>query len=88
MIVIPVLSEERVAKVFGAVLDVSDLYEEFEKATETFTQIPGGIHRCYLSDPIHLEYYSEGLCKMLGYGRRQQQQRGQLCGGVQGRNAP
>lgn len=67
MIVIPVLSEERVAKVFGAVLDVSDLYEEFEKATETFTQIPGGIHRCYLSDPIHLEYYSEGLCKMLGY---------------------
>lgn len=41
MIVIPVLSEERVAKVFGAVLDVSDLYEEFEKATETFTQIPG-----------------------------------------------
>ena len=67
MIVIPVLSEERVAKVFGAVLDVSNLYEEFEKATETFTQIPGGIHRCYLSDPIHLEYYSEGLCKMLGY---------------------
>lgn len=40
MIVIPVLSEERVAKVFGAVLDVSDLYEdEYDKKRKRETAI-------------------------------------------------
>ena len=27
----------------------------------------GGYHRCYLSDPIHLEFVSDNLCNMLGY---------------------
>ncbi len=27
----------------------------------------GGYHRCYLSDPIHLEFVSDNLCGMLGY---------------------
>ena len=33
-----------------------------------FNQIPGGTYRCYLlSDPVHLDYMGEKLCKMLGY---------------------
>ena len=38
---------------------------------ETYTQVPGGIHRCYLNDPMHLEYYSDGLCKLMGYTREE-----------------
>lgn len=30
---------------------------------------PGGMHRCYLENPIHMEYASNGLCRMLGYSR-------------------
>ncbi len=29
----------------------------------------GGYHRCYLSDPIHLEFVSDNLCDMLGYSK-------------------
>ncbi len=28
------------------------------------TYTPNGMHRCYLSDPIHLEFVSDGLCRM------------------------
>ena len=27
----------------------------------------GGYHRCYLEDPVHVEFISENLCAMLGY---------------------
>lgn len=27
----------------------------------------GGYHRCYLEDPIHVEFVSDNLCSMLGY---------------------
>lgn len=67
VILTPVVNDDGVTKVFIAVLDVSDVHSEFDAAAETFYRIPGGIHRCYLSDPIHLEYFSDGLCKMLGY---------------------
>ena len=29
----------------------------------------GGYHRCYLEDPVHVEFMSENLCSMLGYER-------------------
>ena len=29
----------------------------------------GGYHRCFLDDPIHLEFVSENLCSMLGYSK-------------------
>lgn len=34
---------------------------------EIIQYTPGGMHVCYLSDPIHLEYASQGLANMLGY---------------------
>lgn len=67
VILIPVIDKGGISKIFGVVLDVSDVHSEFDRAAETFYRIPGGIHRCYLSEPIHLEYFSDSLCKMLGY---------------------
>ncbi len=29
----------------------------------------GGYHRCYLGDPVYLEFVSDNLCSMLGYTR-------------------
>lgn len=34
---------------------------------EIIKYTPGGMHVCYLSDPIHLEYASDGLSRMLGF---------------------
>lgn len=39
----------------------------------------GGYHRCFLSEPIHLEYVSESFCTMLGYCK---QELSDLVGGV------
>ena len=67
VLLIPMLSETKLIKVLAATFDVTAMHKELETLTTTFTQVPGGIHRCYLSNPIHLEYYSEGLCRMVGY---------------------
>lgn len=67
VILVPIVGDDGTTKIFGVVLDVTDMHREFDDMAETFTKVPGGIHRCYLSNPIHLEYFSEGLCKMLGY---------------------
>ncbi len=68
IILVPVLNEdEKVNKIFCVILDISDMHREFDELAETISTLPGGIHRCYLNEPIHLEYYSDGLCKMLGY---------------------
>lgn len=71
VILIPVIDKGGISKIFGVVVDVSDVHGEFDCAAETFCRIPGGIHRCYLSEPIHLEYFSDGLCKMLGYNHEE-----------------
>lgn len=39
----------------------------------------GGYHRCFLDDPIHLEFMSRAFCSMLGYG---QAELTELIGGV------
>ena len=67
VILVPILDENSAAKILGVILDITGTHEKFDSITETFEKIPGGIHRCYLSNPTHLEYFSEGLCKMLGY---------------------
>ena len=67
IILIPILSDTGYVKILGTTIDVTGMHKEFEKMAETYAQVPGGIHRCYLNDPIHLEYYSESLCKLMGY---------------------
>ena len=61
------VSGEKPTHVFGSFLNVSEEHEKFEKNAELLTNMPGGFHRCYLSDPIHVEYISNGLCELLGY---------------------
>ena len=67
VLLIPSSDSSNNFKIWGVVLDVTDVHNKFSQAAEPFYQIPGGIHRCYLSEPIHLEYFSDGFCKMLGY---------------------
>lgn len=57
--------------VLGSFLNVSDEHAEFEKNAELLTNMPGGFHRCYLSEPIHVEYVSKGLCELLGYTKEE-----------------
>lgn len=45
--------------------------KQIELLQDINTYTPGGMHICHLSDPIHLEYASDGLCKMLGYTRKE-----------------
>ena len=46
--------------------ELKSVLEEFNKML-SYTR--NGMHRCCLSDPIHLEYASDDLCSMLGYTR-------------------
>lgn len=56
-----------VISIFAAVMNTTEYHEEFEASSRFMEIVPGGMHRCYLDDPIHLEFASEGLCEMLGY---------------------
>lgn len=57
----------KVTEIYAAVWDTTEYHKEFEDAIRFMERVPGGMHRCYLSEPIHLEYVSDGLGKMLGY---------------------
>ena len=61
------ISENEMTHILGSFLNVSQEHSEFEKNAELLANMPGGFHRCYLSDPIHVEYVSNGLCELLGY---------------------
>ena len=68
--VIPIANENgEMIKIYCALLDVSDLHRSHEMEMDTYAQVPGAVHRHVLDEPIHLNYYSNGLCKMLGYSR-------------------
>lgn len=55
----------------GSHSDLSKLKRKYEKQKEIINNTPAGIHVCYLDEPIHLEYVSEGLCNMLGYSKEE-----------------
>lgn len=57
--------------VFGSFINVSEEHAEFENNAELLANMPGGFHLCYLSDPIHVEYVSQGLCELLGYTKEE-----------------
>ena len=42
-----------------------------KRQEEIIRYTPGGMHVCYLSDPIHLEYASDGLSRMLGFTKEE-----------------
>lgn len=67
---IPITDEDgEVTRIYCVLFDVSDVHRVHETALDTCAQIPGAMHRHILTRPIHVNYYSDGLCKMLGYSR-------------------
>lgn len=72
IILVPISDADGVVnKIIAIISDTTDVHSEFDEVTTMLDQVPSGLHRCYLSDPIHLEYFSDGLCKMLGYTREE-----------------
>ena len=70
MSVIPVSDENKdMSRLLCAIFDVSKIHtgRETDDILETYAHIPGGVMRYNLSLPVHLEYFSDGLCSMLGY---------------------
>lgn len=59
------------ASVYGLISDVTEEHKVIEEYSRMLSLAPGGMRRCYLSEPVHLEYASDGLCKMLGYSRQE-----------------
>lgn len=55
-----------ITDILAALVDTTPAHERIE-SDEVISNIPNGIHRCYLSDPIHMEFASKGMCQMLGY---------------------
>ncbi len=65
---IPITDENgQLTRIYCVLFDVSDVHHAQETALDTYAQIPGAVHRHILSEPVHVNYYSDGLCKMLGY---------------------
>lgn len=68
IIMMPILDEEgKVTQIVGCVRENGVNHKQIKEKVDMFSQIPGGTHRCYLSDPIHLDYVGEKLAAMLGY---------------------
>lgn len=53
---------------YGVVSDITEIRENTDKALE---HLPGGVHKCQLSEPMHLEYANEGVAKLLGYTKQE-----------------
>ena len=71
-IIFPVLDEDGfVQKILFAIFDVSDIHMENDNFSEMYMNIPGGVYRCNLDNQFLIEYFGDGLCKMLGYTRNE-----------------
>ena len=67
---IPIIDDNgQLIRIYCVFFDVSDVHHAQETALDTCAQIPGAVHRHILAKPIHVNYYSDGLCKILGYSR-------------------
>ncbi len=67
---IPIKDEnDELIRIYCVLFDVSDIHKEHETIWDTYAGMPGAVNRHILSKPIHINYYSDGLCKLLGYTR-------------------
>lgn len=64
-------SKKVVTKIFGTIKDITEEEEYAERNKAITTYVPGGIHFCYLSEPIHMLYASDSLCAMVEYSRKE-----------------
>lgn len=68
IIMVPILNEEeQVIQIIGCIKENGINHLQIKEKVDMFDQIPGGIHRCYLSNPMHLDYVGEKLAAMLGF---------------------
>lgn len=68
IVMMPILNEYgKVVNILGSVRENSAEHLELKEKVDMFNQIPGGTYRCYLRDPLHLDYVGQKFCKMLGY---------------------
>lgn len=68
IVMMPIINTDgQVLNVLCSVRETSAEHRQLKEKVDMFNQIPGGTHRCYLSDPIHIDYTGEKLCRMLGY---------------------
>lgn len=63
--------DDTLASIYGLITDVTEEHKAIEEYSRMLSLAPGGMRRCYLSEPVHLEYASDGLCRMLGYSREE-----------------
>lgn len=64
-------NQNAVIRVFGTVKDITEEEKYAERNKAIATYVPGGIHFCYLSEPIHMLYASDSLCSMVEYSRKE-----------------
>ncbi len=70
MAIIPIADEDGIAtRLLFAIFNVSEVHQKDNAGSllETYAMIPGGVYRCNLNAPMHIEYISDGLCDMIGY---------------------
>ena len=68
IVMIPILDEnQNVVTIIGGIRESDEDHQQLKGILKMINQVPGGIYRYYLGDPVYLEYASEGLCRMLGY---------------------
>lgn len=68
IIMVPLLdTDHQVSTVVSGIRESEEDHQQLKRVMDMFDQVPGGMYRCYLSDPVQLEYTGGGLCKMLGY---------------------
>ncbi|MGN0301503.1 MAG: diguanylate cyclase [Anaerotardibacter sp.] len=64
-------ADGRVLHLYGAIQDWSSKHQIITQYNDYSPNLSGGIHICYLSDPIHLYYASDSLCEFLGYSHNE-----------------
>ena len=70
--IIPITDENGIAKkMLFAAFDVSDVHQANDAVFEMYENIPAAVYRCSFNGLPHVDYFGDGLCKMLGYTREQ-----------------
>lgn len=64
----------KVLQLYGILQDCSDSHPIIARYNRYAASLSGGLHICYLSNPIHLHYASDDLCAFLGYTREELEQ--------------
>ncbi len=72
VVMMPIMDANgQTTNILGCIKESSDEHHQLKEEVELFHQIPGGIYRIYLENPVHVDYLSERLCEMMGYSQEE-----------------